>query len=98
MRDASTDQLRKVVEDLHECKATFADIEPVHEQFKGETVWEGIVHVFYLSGHAKAKVCYAWSLPVDGSKNHRFYTVLAVPPVSSPVEAVRVAILSDLEK
>ena len=37
--------------------------------FPRQTVWEGTVHVFDLEGHPKATRPYAWSSPVDGSKN-----------------------------
>jgi hypothetical protein len=31
------------------------------ERNSPETVWEGVVECFVLSGHARAKRCYAWS-------------------------------------
>jgi hypothetical protein len=44
-----------------------SSVEPVKEAFNGQTVWEGLVHVFDLEGHPKATRAYAWSSPVDGS-------------------------------
>jgi hypothetical protein len=32
---------------------------PVHEVFRGKTVWQGDVEVFDINGHPKAKRCYA---------------------------------------
>jgi hypothetical protein len=34
--------------------------EPVHETFRGETVWEGDVQVFHVFGHATETEAYAW--------------------------------------
>ena len=43
---------------------------PVHEVFRGETVWQGDVEVFDLTGHPKAKRAYAWS-HLDGKNDER---------------------------
>ena len=45
---------------------------------------DGVVHVFDLEGHPSSKTGYAWSSPVEGSENRKFYAVLHVPPVDSP--------------
>jgi hypothetical protein len=68
---------------------------PVKETFDGKTVWEGIVHVFKLNGHPRAKQAYAWSSPIEGSDKRRFFAVLHQPPVTSPVAAVRAAIVAE---
>jgi hypothetical protein len=60
-----------------------------------QTVWEGVVHVFELEGHPKATRAYAWSSPIEGSTKRRFFAVLHIPPVTSPVEAVRAAIVQE---
>jgi hypothetical protein len=56
-------------------------------------VWEGVVHVFEIYGHDKAT--YAWSSPIEGSDKRRFFAVLHLPPVTSPTEAVRAAIVAE---
>jgi len=63
---------------------------PVHEVFRGETAWKGTVEVFDLSGHRKAKRCYAWQYE-DGTET-KTVAVLEIPPVDSPESAVKVAI------
>lgn len=68
---------------------------PIKEAFEGKTVWDGIVHVFQIHGHPKAKKAYAWSSPIEGSDKRRFFAVLHVPPITSPVEAVRAAIVTE---
>ena len=69
--------------------------QPVTEAFEGKTVWEGVVHIFDLSGNPKASRAYAWSSPIEGSDKRRFFAVLHLPPVTSPAEAVRAAIVAE---
>jgi hypothetical protein len=38
---------------------------------------------------------YAWSSPIEGSDRRRFVAVLHHPPITSPVEAVRAAIVAE---
>lgn len=95
MPEASADQLKEAVEGLHDCRAALRSIEAVHETFKGKTVWDGSVHVFEITGHPQATVCYAWSSPIEGTDKRKFYAVLAIPPVASAVDAIRVTILSE---
>ena len=57
---------------------------------------EGVVHVFDLSGHPKVTVAYAWSSPVEGSSKRRYFAVLRLPPpINSPLDAVRAAIVQE---
>ncbi|MFV2045564.1 MAG: hypothetical protein ACC700_20310 [Anaerolineales bacterium] len=95
MTEISIDQLKEAVENMYNCTASFRDKVYVDETFEGERVWQGGLCVFDLEGHPKAKTCYAWSSPVEGSDKRRFYTVLEVPPVASAVDAVRASIVSD---
>lgn len=87
--------LKKAILDLHGCKATWIESVPVKEVFEGETVWEGVVQVFELIDHPKAKRCYAWSHRLDKSKKRRFFAVLHQGSVDSPEKAVRAAIISE---
>jgi hypothetical protein len=89
------DQLKQAVESQHGGKATLAQSVPVREKFQGATVWEGLVHVFDLAGNPKATRAYAWSSPIEGSEQRRFFFVLHIPPITSPVEAVRAAIVAE---
>jgi len=85
-----------VIRHLHNCEATHLETVPVKEIFRGQTVWEGEVEVFAVD-HPKAKKCYAWSYN-QGQPDERFTTVLEVPPVESPITAVRASIVADLKK
>mgnify|MGYP001568004494 CR=1 FL=1 len=96
--EVEPDELRQAVERLHKCRATLCEVAPVVERFEGQTVWEGLVHVFDLTGQPTATTCYAWSSPIEGSARRRFYAVLKVPPIASPDDAVRASIVADHQK
>ena len=82
------------MESQHGGTATFVQAVPVHEVFEGKTVWDGVVHVFRLADHPHAKLAYAWSYERDDGKR-RFFAVIHVPPVTSPRDAVRAAIVAE---
>jgi hypothetical protein len=46
-------QVQVAVSQLHNCGATWRETVPVHEVFRGETVWQGDVEVFDLTGLQK---------------------------------------------
>ena len=87
------DYIRKLVEAIkavHGAEARHVATEPVTEVFEGELAWTGLVEVFDLTGHPKAKRCYAWGFIEGGTL--RSTAVLEIPPVDSPSSAVTVAI------
>lgn len=90
------DDLRDIIRELHGVDATHVESVPVKEIFQGKTVWDGIVEVFDLHGHPKTHRVYAWSHETDDPDNpKRHVTVLHIPPVVSPITAVRAAILQE---
>jgi hypothetical protein len=92
-------RLSESIFSLHGCKATHVSTTPVKEVFRGQTVWEGAVETFDLKGHPKAKQIYAWGYenPND-PKKLEVTAVLKLPPVTSEVEAVRVAVASSAKR
>jgi len=92
---AYLNSLRKAVFDLHGTDSTWIKSVEVKELSGDTVVWEGSVELFNLKNHATADVAYAWSHPIEGSTKHKFYVVLAMPPIDSPVKAVRAAILQE---
>ncbi len=76
-------------------QSTMVQSVPVQETFSGQTVWEGVVHIFDLAGHPKATRAYAWSSPIEGIDKRRFFAVLHIPPITSPIDAVRAAIVAE---
>jgi hypothetical protein len=98
MSQPTIDEITASIESMHSCKASYVDDIVIVEQFGSETVWEGMVHIFSLTGHPQADKCYAWASPIEGSKKYRYYAVLHIPPVDSPEKAVRASIVHDYKK
>lgn len=95
MAEVDARQLEEAVEAQLGGTATLAQAVPVRETFEGQTVWEGVVHVFDLSGHPTATRAYAWSSPIEGSTKRRFFAVLHIGLIASPQDAVRAAIVAE---
>lgn len=85
-------ELRKAIKAVHGCDASHVQSAPVKEIFRGETAWEGSVEVFNVSGHARAKQCFAWGVRREDDKGWDVTAVLAIPPVTTPELAVKAAI------
>jgi len=94
MEDNAAD-LTRAVESMHSCRAALTQTAPVRETFQGQPVWEGVVHVFVLEGHPQATRAYAWSSPIKGSDKRRFFAVLQLGAIKSPLDAVRAAIVAE---
>jgi len=91
------ERLQMVIRQLHKCDAEHTGTEPVKEVFRGETVWEGDVEVFNVTGHPRAKRAYAWS-EYQGTLKQRFTAVLEIRPVKSALDAVKVSIVAGAKK
>jgi hypothetical protein len=90
------EELRDVIRRLHGAEAVHVESVSVKETFRGKTVWDGIVEVFELHGHPSASRLYAWSHQTDDPKQpQRHVTVLHSHPITSPVLAVRAAIVQE---
>lgn len=90
------EELRDVIRRLHGAEATHVESVPIKETFQGKTVWEGLVEVFDLEGHATAHRVYAWAHKTDNpDKPVRHVTVLHLHPIKSAQDAVRAAILQE---
>lgn len=89
--------LRTAIRNLHGVDSTWIEAVPVHEEFNGQTVWDGTVQVFDLIGHPQAKRAYAWSYATEGTKR-RYTAVLQLGPVKDAVTAVRAAIVADAKR
>ena len=87
-------ELKRGIELQHGGIATLAQSVPVKETHNGQIVWEGVVHVFDLADHPKAKRAYAWSYDLPDGKR-RFFAVLHMGPIKSPADAVRAAIVAE---
>jgi hypothetical protein len=88
-------ELANAIIATHGGTPTYVQPVPVRESFAGAPVWEGVVHVFDLAGNPNATRAYAWSSPVEGSERRRFFAVLHMGAIMSPVDAVRAAIVAE---
>lgn len=93
MPDNYITELQAVIRKLHGVESRHVESVPIKEIFQGQTVWEGIVEVFELIGHPKAPKAYAWTHDTNGKKRH--VTVLHMDKVTSPLLAVRAAIVQE---
>lgn len=92
------EELRDVIRHLHGVESSHVESVPIKEEFQGKTVWEGIVEVFDLQNHAKAPRAYAWAYETDNPKRPRHVVVLHLGPVTSPLLAVRAAIVQEFRQ
>ena len=89
------DILRRAIEEQHGGRATLVQSVPVKESHASQTVWEGVVHVFDLADNPNATRAYGWSSPIDGSSKRRYFAVLHMGAIRSPLDAVRAAIIAE---
>jgi hypothetical protein len=95
MAKTVAEELKETVESQHGGTGTHVQSVLVKETFAGQTVWEGVVEVFDLEGCPNATRAYAWSSPIEGSDKRRFFAVLHMGAIKSPLEAVRAAIVAE---
>lgn len=82
------------IQHLHNCATVWRASVPVHEVFGGKTVWAGAVECFDLTGHLKAKKCYAWS----NGEPEEIIAILELPPVQTVQDAVKVGVAYQIRK
>jgi hypothetical protein len=92
------EELRDVIRRLHGVDSKHVASVPVKETFQGRTVWDGCVEVFELIEHRTASKLYAWSHATDDPDNpKRHVTVLHSELITSPLLAVRAAIIQEFK-
>ena len=79
---------------MHKADSKWVESVPVHEVFRGKTLWQGDVEVFDLIGHPKAKRCYGWTY----GEPEEFITILELPPVTDASSAVKVGASYQIRK
>lgn len=89
--EAYANQLKRLIETQHGAKGTFVKSVRIHRQPEGQANWDGMVHVFDLNNHPKAKRVFAWSSPISGGSAPRFFAVLQMGAITTPVQAVKAA-------
>ena len=88
------ERLQKAISDLHGVESTHLRSVAVRETFREQTVWDGVVEVFALTGHSQAALAYAWTHETD-SVGRRYVAVLGVPPINSAQDAVRASVAAE---
>ncbi len=91
------EELQDVIRRVQGVESTHVESVPIKETFQGKTVWEGVVEVFDLKGHTKTTRAYAWAYETDNPKKPRHVVVLHFGTVTSPLLAVRAAILEEMK-
>ena len=88
--------LQETIKHTHGCGSKHIDSISVTETYKKKVIWTGVVEVFELINHPKASICYAWGHHLEHTKKKsRYVTVLNIPPIDTPLKAVRAAIISE---
>ena len=89
-------RLQTAIKATHGLDSRHVESVPITETFEGKTVWDGIVEVYALLGHATARQCYAWAY--DTPEGSRVIAVLGVPPITSPQMAVKAACVAEMKE
>lgn len=104
MSDAVKDQLAAAVEHRVGGKPSLSHTSNVRLDFADGRVWEGVIYVFDILGHATIQRAYAWPSAVEASqtvgtvRHHRrpvgaelrdVHVVLHLPSITSAKDAVR---------
>ena len=69
---------------------------PVIETFRGKVLWEGMVEIYTLPLSPPERA-YAWT-ENEGSDDLQFIVIRGLPPINSPLDAVRAWIVSQIRK
>ncbi|HEV2318347.1 MAG TPA: hypothetical protein VGV18_01250 [Verrucomicrobiae bacterium] len=89
--------LESAIRMRHKCIATHRETVFVLAKTEdGETVWEGLVEEFNLSGHVTARICYVWRHAEPNGRS-KIITVLHNKFIDSAEKAVQAAIFTDAQ-
>ncbi|MGH7941269.1 MAG: hypothetical protein ACREE6_13090 [Limisphaerales bacterium] len=89
--------LESAIKIRHKCQPAHRQTMFVRAKTKEqEIVWEGLVEEFELSGHQRARNCYAWRHIEAGGKS-KIIAVLGNRLIDSPQKAVEAAIFTDTQ-
>lgn len=70
------------------CRASYVHTQPVRIFLEDRVLWKGRVEVFDLQGHAFAKRAFGWGVKRKDKKTE-IVTVLGIPPLDTPIMAVK---------
>ena len=87
-REVYLNLLQGAVESRHQCRATHLDSIAVSEVSSNQTVWQGVVEVFELTGCPHAALCYGW-IANPSKTAQQFVFILHKGLITTPQNAVR---------
>jgi hypothetical protein len=91
MQNLNIDLLTQVIESQHGAKGVFHQSVRVAKWSGHSSSWDGMVHVFNITGHPTARRAYAWSSPIAGSQSSRYFAVLQGGRIKTPHDAAKAA-------
>jgi hypothetical protein len=89
------EELQDVIKHRYGVESAHVESVPIKETYQGKPVWDGTVEVFDLKNHPKAARLYAWAYETDDPKRPKHVTVLQMGNVTSPLQAVRAALIEE---
>jgi hypothetical protein len=87
MNSGNQDQLTRAVQARYGCEATYIQAVTITQMYDGQSVWEGAVHIFRLSGSMISDIAYVWFETGDRAGELVFF--LHVPPIAGPRDAIK---------
>jgi hypothetical protein len=89
MQSVNFDLLSQVIETQHGVKGVFHQSVRVAKWNGNPSSWDGMVHVFKITGHPSARRAFAWSSPIAGSQGARYFAVLDSGRIKTPHDAAK---------
>ena len=81
-------ELLNAIENRAKCGAVYVQTQPVRIVEDGVVRWKGKVEVYQLKEHPQAKMAFGWGFQ-NAQKKVEYVTVMGVPPLDTPVAAVK---------
>jgi hypothetical protein len=85
--------LKDGIEHRANCKATYAQTQPVKVAADGKVLWKGKVEIYRLEGHPQAQLAFGWGYQ-NAQKKVEYVTIIGIPPLDNPVSAVKAFLAS----
>ena len=81
-------ELLNAIENRAKCGAVYVQTQPVRIVEDGVVRWKGKVEVYQLKEHPQAKLAFGWGFQ-NAQKKVEYVTVMGIPPLDTPVAAVK---------
>jgi hypothetical protein len=90
------ERLRLALRVIYSVDSSYVGSEVVREAY-GAASWEGLVQIFAVHGHTRAKIAYTWG-QTSPAGNREYTAVLGVPPIASARDAVRKSLAAEIHR